>query len=231
MTLWSEDTMNPWKLIDTAPVPTGGGVMELLARGDEMLIRVDGQALMSTRMHGSEEALADLAYDRIGGRTSKTLIGGLGMGFTAAAALRRCSAADTVCIAELVPSIVEWNRGPLGEASGRPLDDPRVTIHLGDVVDLVRKSTETWDLILLDVDNGPAGLSTAENSWLYSKPGLKSLRRALRPGGFLGIWSATRDDAFKQRMARSGFSVEEIFARARGGRRGGRHVIWLGARR
>ena len=219
--------MKPWVLIDSSSIPGTNGVMELMQRGDEWLIRVDRHILMSTRMHGSEDALADLAFDRISRRTpSRVLVGGLGMGFTARAALKRCTTEDRVVVAELVPAIVEWNRGPLGAAAEYPLNDPRLQVHHGDVCDLIRKQSERWDLILLDVDNGPDGLSADFNQWLYAPSGLASIHRVLKPGGILGVWSVEPDSGFTRRLEKAGFGAEAVQVRAHRGR-GARHIVWM----
>ncbi len=219
--------MKPWIQIDSSPIPRTNGVMHLMRRDDEWVIRVDGHILMSTRMHGSEDALAELAFDRLGGRTPiRTLVGGLGMGFTARAALNRCAPSDRVVVAELVPAIVDWNRGPLGEAAGRPLDDPRLEVHAGDVCEPIRTAKGRWDMILLDVDNGPDGLTAASNQWLYTRPGLVSIYQALSRGGVLGVWSVEPDSGFTDRLKRAGFEAESVRVRAHRGR-GSRHVVWM----
>ncbi|HEU5073673.1 MAG TPA: hypothetical protein VFU02_05860, partial [Polyangiaceae bacterium] len=187
--------------------------------------------LMSSRRTGSEQALATFTCERI--REHKRphiLIGGLGMGFTLAAALRRLGPEARVVVAELIPSVVAWNRGVLGEVAGCPLDDPRVRVHEGDVAELIRAEQGAWDAILLDVDNGPTGLTQAANDELYSLDGLMTAFSALRPGGVLGVWSAGVDTGFTQRMTRAGFDVATEKVRSRGARGGRRHVVWLGTR-
>lgn len=222
----------PWRLIDRASVPHQADVMELVQRGQELVLRVAGRELMSSRLHASEDALAELACDRVAGLLdARILIGGLGMGFTLAATLRRVGAEARVVVAELVPSVVEWNRGVLGELTGFPLDDPRVAVHEGDVAELIRAQPTAWDAILLDVDNGPTGLTQSANDWLYGARGLEAALRALRPSGVLGVWSAGADDGFTRRMTRAGFEVMTHDVRARGPRGGRRHVVWTGTRR
>jgi len=221
----------PWRLIDRAQVPNQPEVMELVQRGEEFVLRVGGRDLMSSRMHGSEDALADLACDQVAeSREARILIGGLGMGFTLAAALRRLGPNARVVVAEFVPSVVAWNRGVLGALAGFPLDDPRVSIHEGDVAELMRAEVSAWDAILLDVDNGPTGLTQSANDWLYSIQGLGVAFRALRPEGVLGVWSAGADASFSRRMTRAGFDVATKDVRARGSRGGRRHVVWMGTR-
>ena len=222
--------MKPWEHLGSGAVPGDGGTMELLRRGDELVIRVDGKQLMNTHMHGSEDALADLAFERLDGRPGmRALIGGLGMGFTLAAVLRRLPPEGVAVVAELVPVVIEWNRGPLADAANRPLEDARASVHQGDVSELIRESGGGWDAILLDVDNGPDGLTRASNNWLYGKKGLDAAFAALRPGGVLGVWSVSPDDAFTRRVQQAGFDVEPVKVRARG-KKGSRHVVWIGVR-
>ena len=219
-----------WEFVDAGPVP-GGGTMELLRWRNELIIRVDGRELMCNKAHGSEDALADLAFDRLGDRpTARILVGGFGMGFTLAAALRRLPPDGTVVVAELVPVIIKWNEGVVGEVAGFPLKDPRASVHQGDVADLIRAEPRAWDAILLDVDNGPVAVTAANNNWLYSWQGLAAAFRALRPGGVLGVWSAHGDRGFTRRFQRAGFDVEAIDVRARGTRGGRLHVVWMGIR-
>jgi spermidine synthase len=220
--------MDRWELIDTGGVPDSTKVMELWRRGREIAIRVDGRQLMSSLESGSEEALADLACDRIGDRPdARLLIGGLGMGFTLAAALRRVGPEASVVVAELVDAIVRWNGGPIGPVAGWPLRDPRATLFPGDVADAIRVPGTGFDAILLDVDNGPVALTRASNGWLYTWQGLASARAALRPAGVLAVWSAAPDAAFSRRLGHAGFAVEEVEVRARGPKGGHRHHIWL----
>jgi spermidine synthase len=224
--------MDAWVLVDSVAIPSGSGeqsVMALMRRGREHVIRVDGRELMGSRAHGSEEALAELACARLRSRTdARVLVGGLGMGFTLAAALRALGPRARVVVAELVPAVVRWNRGPLAAEAGSPLDDPRAEVFEGDVADLVRTPPSPWNAILLDVDNGPTGLTQPANGWLYSHAGLAASRDALAPGGVLGVWSAFADPGFTRRMKRVGFSVDEVEVRARGRKGGPRHVVWLG---
>lgn len=223
--------MRRWELLDAGPVPDTQGVMELYQGGDELAIRVDGRELMSSRMHGSEDALSDLACDLIGSRPeARILIGGLGMGFTLAAALRRVGPEAQVVVAELVPSVVKWNRGPVGHVAGNPLQDKRASVYEGDVGAAIREAPGAWDAILLDVDNGPRGLTRESNDWLYGWHGLEAAREALRPGGVLGVWSAAPDEGFTRRVRRAGFKVEAVPVRSRGKKGGRRHVVWIGVR-
>lgn len=222
--------MDRWELLDSEPVPGGQGVMRLMRRGDELVIRVDERELMSTKLHGSEDALAELALTRLGverSQTASVLVGGLGIGFTLAAALGRLGPEGRAVVAELVPAVVRWNQGPLGEAAGHPLSDERVTVHPGDVSDLVRHPPAPWDAILLDVDNGPTALTRPSNSWLYGWEGLGACLAALVPGGVLAVWSAAPDRAFTHRLEKAGFATELVMVRARGARGGRRHQVWL----
>ena len=223
--------MSRWELIDTAAIPKGGGELRLLRRNDEFTIRIAGHGdLMSSRTHGSEDALGVLACEPLAARPeARVLIGGLGMGFTLAAALD-CLAADAqVVVAELVSGVVRWNRDELGECAGRPLGDDRVQIVEADVGHLIRDVDAGYDAILLDVDNGPEGLTHAANNRLYSLDGLIDAYHALRPQGTLAVWSASPAPSFIGRLNKVGFTVDERRVRAHGGK-GSRHVIWLAKR-
>jgi len=203
--------VRPWEYIDEEPVPDGDGTMYLVERGGEYVIRVDDRVLMSNRLHGSEDALADLACDRLARLDdARVLIGGLGMGFTLAAALRRVGSAASVTVAELSPAVVRWNREYLGRAARHPLRDPRVVVHVGDVADLVEKPPAPWSAILLDVDNGPRALSRPNNGWLYTREGVAAACAAMIPGGVLGIWSASGDSSFSRRLRLTGFDAEVL---------------------
>jgi spermidine synthase len=233
----------PWELLDTAAVPDGGS-FRLMRRGDEYSIMVGGNELMNSRRSGSEVALATLACQRLRERAGAQaggpamLIGGLGMGFTLRAALGELGADARVVVAELVPAVVTWARGPLATVFGEALSDPRVTLHEGDVGDLIRPARQhsdlhsdlLWDAILLDVDNGPGGVSREANNRLYGAKGLAEAHAALRPGGVLAVWSAHPDDPFTGRLRQTGFSVEELRTRANGPRGGRRHIIWIATR-
>ncbi|MBI3772851.1 MAG: hypothetical protein HY272_09155 [Gammaproteobacteria bacterium] len=221
--------MIPWVLLGEARVAVDGKKLSLHQRDTEFSIRLDGGGgeLMNSRCHGSEEALAELSCSRLAGRDRPhVLIGGLGMGFTLAASLRQLGADGQVTVAELVPEVVTWNRGPLGELAGHPLLDPRVTVREGDVAQIIKAQPHAYDAILLDVDNGPEGLTHDNNDWLYGSDGLSAAYAALRAGGVLAVWSATRVKAFTGQLLKAGFEVEEVGVRARG-TKGSRHVIWL----
>ncbi|CAN5772520.1 hypothetical protein BH11PSE6_BH11PSE6_01550 [soil metagenome] len=221
--------MVPRILIDTAEVP-GGDALRLFRRGDEFSIMLGANELMNSRLSGSEEALATLTCDRLAGRAAvRLLIGGLGMGFTLRAALERLGADAAVTVAELVPAVVAWAGGPMAPVFNNCLDDPRVCIAEQDVAVLIAGQRAAWDAILLDVDNGPDGLTRRGNDRLYQAAGLDTARSALRPGGVLAIWSAAPDAKFVRRLETAGFAVDEVIAKARGGR-GARHVIWLATR-
>ncbi len=185
--------------------------------------------LMNSRLSGSEEALAKLSCERIAGRRQpRILIGGLGMGFTLRAALAELGTDAGIVVAELVPAVVAWARGPMAEIFGGCLDDPRVTIQETDVGQLIRSEPAAWDAILLDVDNGPEGIVHKSNDALYSLQGLSAARAALKPGGVLAVWSQGPDSGFTRRLKQAGFTVEEVNTRANG-KRGARHVIWIAA--
>ena len=223
--------MVPWEFLDGAPIPGGKGELRLYKRGKEFSIRRDRCELMNSRMHGSEDALAELACTRIVDRLCpRVLIGGLGMGYTTAAALLRLRADGQLIVAELVPAVVKWNRGPLADLAGRPLENERVTVREVDIAQILKVEHETYDAILLDVDNGPEGLTRKGNDWLYSRAGLDAAFATLRSGGVLAVWSASPDRAFAQRLRAAGFEVDEVQVRSRGSRRGARHTIWLAGR-
>ena len=220
--------MNPWILLDETTVPGDGGVLKLYQRAFEFSISVKNEELMNSRMHGSEDALAELACKRMADRENpRILIGGLGMGFTLAAALENLEQNAEVLVAELVPAVVKWNRTHLAELAGRPLNDPRVTVLESDVRKVIKAGKESYDAILLDVDNGPDGLTHEGNDHLYSHNGLAEAKVALKPRGILAVWSAERDPSFSKRLRGSGFKMEEVSVRARGKRGGRRHTIWL----
>lgn len=223
--------MTPWVLLDSAAVPGNGGELRLYRRGDEFSIKITGRGeLMNSRVHGSEDALAEQACVRLVDRSApRMLIGGLGMGFTLAAALRHVGEGAQVAVAELVPAVVAWNRGPLGASAGHPLQDPRVSVHEGDVARMLMAGQQVYDAILLDVDNGPEGLTHKANDWLYSMNGLNAAYAALRTQGVLAVWSAGPDRAFLQRLRKVGFEVDEVRVRAHGSK-GARHIIWFAKR-
>lgn len=212
-----------------------GQPMRLVRQAGQIMVMVDGVALMGSRLHGSEDALGALAGERLGDRAApRVLVGGLGMGFTLRAALDALPSGATVVVSELIPAIVRWSRGPdspLGPLAGHPLEDPRVRLKMEDVGAVVRASPGGFDAILLDVDNGPDDLTAASNAWLYQPAGLAAIRAALRPRGFVAVWSAFRDGGFERRLAAAGLSAEVLPVRARGaGRKGARHVIFVGER-
>jgi spermidine synthase len=222
--------MIPWEDLDSAPVPDGHEPLRLKRRGNEFSIMLGANELMNSRLSGSEEALATLSSARLVGRPRPTiLIGGLGMGFTLRAALAALGPDARVVVAELVPAVVAWARGPMAGLHAGSLDDPRVEIRVTDVADVIAAGTGVYDAILLDVDNGPDGLSRSANDRLYTVAGLAAAHAALKPAGVLAVWSAHPDGAFGARLRRSGFRVEEVATRARG-KRGARHMIWLATR-
>ena len=220
--------MKPWHEIDVAEVPGNGGDITLLKRGEEFSIRTAGVELMNSRRHGSEEALARLACGRLKGRSGvRILVGGLGMGYTLAAVLEQSEPGTLVTVVELIPAVVRWNRQYMGHLAGMPLDDPSVYVAEEDVAETIARRRSAWDAILLDVDNGPDGLTRKGNDRLYSLSGLKRTLSALRPGGVLAVWSAAADEAFTRRLHRCGFQTETITLRARKSGKGSRHTIWL----
>jgi spermidine synthase len=222
--------MIPLDHLATARVP-GGEELRLMRRGADFMIVLDRNELMNSRMSGSEEALAELTAERLQGRAGQHwLIGGYGMGFTLRKALAVTGKDSTLTVAELVPEIVEWARGPMVELTAGCLDDPRVDLVHSDVAFLIAKGRNMYDAILLDVDNGPDGLVRADNNRLYSRDGLSAARAALKPGGVLAVWSAGPDPVFAGRLAKAGFAVEEVVVRARSNGKGPRHVIWFAVR-
>lgn len=226
--------MIPWVHLDTAQVP-GGGELRLMQRGAEFSIRLGRDELMNSRLSATEQALATIACEKI--RTRKQpitrpsiLIGGLGMGFTLRAALTVLGKQAHIVIAELVPAVVAWARGPMVKLAGDSLSDPRVRIHEGDVGDLIRSGRSAYDAILLDVDNGPHGMTRKANDRLYDLKGLRAAHTALRPGGVLAVWSSGPDAKFTARLRKTGFKVDEIPLRAKGPQGGARHFIWTAAK-
>lgn len=216
-------------LLGTASIPNDGGELRLTQHGNDFSIHLKGVSggLMNSRVHCSELALAELGCAHIKGmENTKVLVGGLGMGFTLAAALKAVSVSSQVVVAELIPEVVEWNKGPLGECAGRPLADDRVQVHLGDVAELFKTKQATYDAVLLDVDNGPEGFTQAANNKLYSNKSLQAIRQMLHPGGVLAIWSAWNDPKFSLQLKKAHFKVEEKTVRAHKGK-GRRHTIYL----
>ena len=218
------------ELIDTAEVP-GGEQLRLYRRGGDHMIVLDRNELMNSRMSGSEEVLATDTIGRLGRAAPHVLIGGYGMGFTLRAALGALGPKARVTVAELVPKIIDWARGPMAELTAGCLDDQRVTVVHGDVSALIDGARGEYDAILLDVDNGPDGLTRAGNDRLYSPRGLEAARNALTPGGILAVWSAAPDAIFARRLAEARFEVDEVPVRARRNGKGPRHVIWFARKR
>lgn len=220
--------MTPRELVDVAEVP-GGEPLRLFRRGGDFMIVLDRNELMSSRMSGSEEALAEMTLARLKAPVSaRLLIGGYGMGFTLRKALALLGPAGEAVVAELVPKIIDWARGPMAELAAGCLDDPRTKVVIGDVGAAIATARDAYDAILLDVDNGPDGLTRLANDRLYTFDGLRAARAALKPGGVLAVWSAGPDERFRRRMGEAGFAVEEITVRARQNGKGPRHVIWFG---
>ena len=220
--------MIPWEKIDTASVPGADGELRLMRRGDEFSIKLGPNELMNSRLSGSEQALATLACKKISAvKSPQLLIGGLGMGFTLRAALAVSGADARIVVAELVPAVVAWARGPMAEIFGDSLRDPRVSILEVDVSRVIKSHPLTYDAILLDVDNGPEGLTRKANDGLYNATGLKAAHAALRPGGVLAVWSSAPNPAFSKRLGGAGFAVNEVAVRATGKGGGAHHVIWI----
>jgi spermidine synthase len=224
--------MIPRTLLGTALIPNTKVVMQLYQSGELFSIKIPGRGdLMNSRMHGSERALADLACERlVGNAKPRLLIGGLGMGFTLAAALKALGPEAEIVVAELVPAVVEWNRTLIGAPAGHPLNDARSHVYVGDVADVIRREPGGFDAILMDVDNGPEAMVRRENNWLYEADGLKATSEALRPGGVLAVWSASPDRIFSIRLRQAGFSVREHLVRPHRAGKGPRHHIWVAHR-
>jgi spermidine synthase len=219
--------MIPWVLLDTAKIP-GGDELRLKKRGAEFSIMLGSNELMNSRLSGSEEALAKLSCLKIQGRQrAQILIGGLGMGFTLRAALAELASDAQVTVAELLPAVVTWARGPMAEVFGDSLGDSRVRIYEGDVYRPIKSAQAAYDAILLDVDNGPEGLTREANNSLYDVAGLSAARTALTSGGVLAVWSSAPNRNFTQRLRKVGFEVEEVGVRANGARGGARHTLWI----
>ncbi len=241
--------MIPWTLLGIAEIPNDGGELKLTQREQEFSIHLKGVRgeLMNSRVHSSELALAELGCAHINSKpNSRILVGGLGMGFTLAAALKAVSSSSELIVAELVPEVVDWNKGALGECAGRPLDDSRVRVHIGDVAGLfkagrfkvglaktkpsksepIKTEQPQYDAILLDVDNGPEGFTHNDNNNLYSISSLQTIRQSLRLGGMLAIWSAWHDPKFSTLLKSARYKVETRTVRAHKGK-GSRHTIYL----
>lgn len=222
--------MKEMDLIGGVRVPGDGGTLSLYRQGDGFTIRVHDVELMSSGAHESEDALAELACAKLGHAAEPVvLIGGLGMGYTLAAALRGVGPAGKVIVAELIPGVVEWNRGPLSHLAGHPLKDPRVSVRVQDVAMSLQTELAAFDAILLDVDNGPEGLTRDSNNWLYSPEGLNAALTALRPNGVLAVWSSAPEKTFAMRLRKLGFDVEEV--KIASSSHDDRHTIWLGVNR
>ena len=221
--------MIPWTLIDSAQVPgNDSGEIRLYQRGTEYSIRVGAYELMNNRVHGSEDALASIVCERLDRTRARVLIGGLGMGFTLAGVLKDVGQASEVVVAELVPAVVTWNRGPLGAFTGHPLADPRVQIRELDVGHVIRAEERGYDAILLDVDTARASLRNERQALRPARPARRL--HAMRPGGILAIWSAGPDPAFTKRLQNAGFAVEQVRVRGRGKAGGSRFLIWIARR-
>jgi spermidine synthase len=222
--------MQPLELVATAKAPEGEE-LRLMRRGNDFMIVLDRNELMNSRMSGSEESLATMTAERLEGRTAQRwLIGGYGMGFTLRAALGALGPDARLTVAELVPEIVEWARGPMAALTAGCLDGPRVDVVFEDVADVIAAGCGACDAILLDVDNGPDGLVRQANNRLYTPAGLAAARAALKPGGVLAVWSAAPDKAFTARLRKARFIVEEATVRARSNGKGARHTIWFSTR-
>ncbi len=222
--------MRPWELLDSSTVVGEAHDLKLYRRGDEYSIKTGSIELMNSRMHSSEDVLAELGCKGLRHKSNvRVLIGGLGMGFTLAATLKHVANDAKIVVAELVPAVITWNQSYLAALANQPLLDNRVSIHQGDVAELIRCNNTTFDAILLDVDNGPEGLTREENGALYNIKGLEAALNALKPQGVFGVWSAFPEPRFTKRMRKSGFKTQEVPCRAFG-KKGSKHMIWLGVK-
>jgi spermidine synthase len=221
--------MIPWVKLGTAKIPNEGGELTFSQRGEEFSIRLSGirGELMNSRVYNSEKELSSFGCAYIKStENAHVLVGGLGMGFTLAAALDAVTKSSQVTVAELIPEVYEWNQGPLGNCANNPLKDPRTKVHIGDVKTLLSTQKPAYDAILLDVDNGPEGLTHKQNNWIYSEAGLQSIQRTLRNRGIVAFWSAGPDHLFTKRLKKVGFEVRTEISRARKGK-GSRHTIFI----
>ncbi|WP_299596790.1 MnmC family methyltransferase [uncultured Microbulbifer sp.] len=225
--------MKPWIELGTAQIPNNGGILTLRQRDREFSISLSGPRgeLMNSRRFNSEQQLSVLGCAHLKTQqNARIVVGGMGMGYTLAAALEAVPSSAEVIVADLIPEVVEWNRGPLGDCAGRPLDDSRVAVHIGDVAELLVQRDGEYDAVLLDVDNGPEGLTHSDNNWLYSIEGTSSIYRSLSRGGMLAVWSASPDTVYVSRLKKAGFQVEAKTVRERPGK-GARHTIFLARKR
>jgi len=221
--------MKPLQKLATANIPNNGGELTLFRREDEFSIRLSGVRgeLMNSRVYNSEQELAKLGCAHIKNKeNAEVLVGGLGMGYTLASALECVPASSRVTVAELVPEVVDWNRGDLGGCAGNPLADERCCLRVGDIIDIIKLQQPIFDAILLDVDNGPEGITHSSNNWLYSTRGLEALYNSLQPEGMLAVWSAGADTLFTIQLKKAGFAVSQRTVRGRPGK-GSRHTIFL----
>jgi len=222
----------PWKHLGTAKTSRNGAELRLYQRDNEFSIKADSQELMNSQVHGSEDALAKLACEKITNHPEvRVLVGGLGLGYTLRAALNELKRDAKVVVAEIVPEVLEWNQKFLGHLADHPLEDGRVEVQLEDVAEVIKADRNYYNAIMLDVDNGPQAMFQEGNDWVYTNNGLQTSFDALRPKGVLSIWSTDSDPAFTKRLIRTGFKVEEVKARARSGRKGGGHYfVWVATR-
>jgi spermidine synthase len=224
--------MTPWTLVERAATADGTRI-ELMRRGAHYSIRVNGQLLMNSRVHDSEEALAELALAALAEskrERARVLVGGLGFGYTLAATLARLGAAACATVIEIAPVVIRWNRERLGELNGGALDDPRVQVVEGDICELLRTRTRAFEVILLDVDNGPRAVERPSNAWLYSPEGLEAIRSTLADGGVLAVWSAGPEVGFSERLRAAGFDVVLHRVQSHAARTQERHFIWVATR-
>ncbi len=222
--------MIPWETLAEAPVPNSKNVIKLMRRGDEYSIRVNYLELMNSRAHGSEEALASLAAMNVQAKLQHppVLVGGLGMGYTLRASLEAFPKKTMITVAELLPEVIEWNRTHLAPLADNPLSDERVTVFEGDVRTVINSATDRFCAIILDVDNGPEGITTDKNNTLYSKRGLNAIKNALKPFGVLAIWSQSPSDLFTLRLKECGYTVSVEYVPMRPSKpQGPKNTVWI----
>jgi spermidine synthase len=220
--------VKPERLIDSTPTP-GGDTLSLCERDGTFTLRISGIELMTSRAHDSEEKLASMAIELVSrAKSPRVLVGGLGMGYTARAALDASPRPSEVVVAELLPAVVRWNRDHIGHLAGTPLDDPRLSVVEADLWEVIAASPGAFDVILNDVDNGPGGCALSRNERLYRPEGLAATRRCLRPGGVLAVWCVEDDPRFVKAMARAGFKARAETVYARNVPSGHRHTLFIG---
>jgi len=223
--------MKVFQELDRAEIP-GGGVMRLVSRNDEYLIYVEREELMTSRAHESELELARLGLAHIRHRRApRVVIGGLGMGYTLSEALKLLRPEADICVAELMPAVVRWNKLHFGALTDFPMDDPRVSVSTRDVRECIRANPGRLDAILLDVDNGPDALTHEHNNQLYTREGIAACFKALKADGCLAIWSGSEEPAFEKRVRAENLAYKLFPVPAYRGAKTRSRYIWVIARK